>query len=125
MKKLVLTIFALLFFVGFSNAQTELNSKNKSVKIDNKVYSIKSIDDCQDNIISFIEYKDGKIWQTGEYLDGRMNGTWRQYNEMGEPAYSVEYRNGAKVSRSIIVGDTRVFVRYKNNELSKLIVKRY
>ncbi|QLE01295.1 nicotinic acid mononucleotide adenyltransferase [Galbibacter sp. BG1] len=44
-------------------------------------------------------HENGEIAQTGYYLDGKLHGEWKAYDETGKKIALAEYKNGEKTGK--------------------------
>mgnify|MGYP003504238042 CR=1 FL=1 len=68
-------------------------------------------------------YDNGQIKQVGNYLDGKLNGTWVSYNEQGEKQTIGEYTKGKKTGQWVFFSDEKLSqVNYTENKIEDVKV---
>ncbi|MEL4307203.1 toxin-antitoxin system YwqK family antitoxin [Joostella sp. CR20] len=105
MKKTVL-IFAMLF----SLVMVAQNVENKP-KLEKEGYLVKAT----------YFHENGQIAQTGYYLEGKLHGEWKAYNEAGKKIAMAEYDKGEKTGKWFFWNnDTLKEVNYEDNSIAKV-----
>ncbi len=79
--KRILTALALVFSVAMFAQQVE---KNPKLEIEN------------DMVKATYFHDNGEVAQTGYYLDGKLHGEWKSYDEQGNNVAIANYNKGAK-----------------------------
>ena len=67
-------------------------------------------------------YQSGKLMETGNFLNGKLDGTWNTYNEAGFKTAEAFYKVGEKIGEWKIF-DEHGALRYKITYDSKKILK--
>ncbi|EIJ38511.1 toxin-antitoxin system YwqK family antitoxin [Galbibacter orientalis] len=105
MKKSIL-IFAMLF----SLVMVAQNVENKP-KLEKEGEMVKAT----------YFHDNGSIAQTGFYLDGKLHGEWKSYNEEGKKIAMAEYNNGKKTGKWFFWNeDSLKEVNYEDNRIAKV-----
>lgn len=77
-------------------------------------------DNDGDGVIEYtLTSNDGKVIETGYYLDGKMHGTWTSFYPSGKKQAVVKFRQGKKHGKWIFFdqqGRTTVMVTYDNDK---------
>jgi antitoxin component YwqK of YwqJK toxin-antitoxin module len=77
-------------------------------------------DDDGDGVIEYtLTSKDGKVIETGYYLNGKMHGTWTSFYPSGKKQAVVKFRNGKKNGKWTFFdqeGRTSLVVTYDNDK---------
>lgn len=72
-----------------------------------------------DGVIEYtLKSKDGKVIETGYYLNSKMHGTWTSFHPSGKKQAVVKFRNGKKHGKWIFFdqeGRTTLVVTYEND----------
>lgn len=114
MKSLVAIV---LFLSGFA-----LNAQNKELKTYFESGSVKSIYSYADAANYTVQnfYPNGKLQETGTFVNGKMNGTWVSYLENGQKSGEAFYANGVKTGDWKIYDQTGVLkysITYANDKM--------
>ena len=68
-------------------------------------------------------HENGSVAQTGYFLDGKLNGEWKMYNEEGKKIAMGEYTAGKKTGKWFFwEGEGLKEVDYSNNKIANVIV---
>ncbi|MCM5662418.1 toxin-antitoxin system YwqK family antitoxin [Galbibacter mesophilus] len=103
MKKIVL-----IFAVMFSLTMVAQNASPKPV-----------LERDGDMVKATYFHDNGAIAQTGFYLDGKLHGEWKAFNEEGKKIAIAKYENGKKTGKWFFWGDKSLNeVNYQDNSIA-------
>lgn len=120
MRHFVLSLaLGLFLFLGFSaSAQQvlDLTFENPTQTIDNKTYTLIDVNDWGDVTIKYTELDDqGRVFQEGQYVNGKHNGVWSMYSN-GILISQLRFSMGQKVWCKLYKLDGYQMVYYENNK---------
>lgn len=117
---LVSVLLTVTAFPGFTQ-QTEQTFYDAEKKIKRENYHTKKSGDTIIKEGTYrIFYKNGKIWQEGNYKDGKLEGLWKTFHENGKLKQEVTYKNNLREGSSVIYYDDGLLYQelfYKNDLL--------
>lgn len=69
-------------------------------------------------------HENGKISQTGFFVDGKLNGEWKMFDEEGNKLAMGEYKNGRKTGKwTFWEGDIVKEVDFNDNQIASVVQK--
>ncbi len=69
-------------------------------------------------------HENGKISQTGFFVDGKLNGEWKMFDEDGNKLAIGEYKNGRKTGKwTFWEGDIVKEVDFNDNQIASVVQK--
>jgi antitoxin component YwqK of YwqJK toxin-antitoxin module len=71
-----------------------------------------------DKVIATYYHENGQVAQTGEFLNGKLNGEWNMFDQAGKKIASGEYVKGKKTGKWFFLkGDTIQEVDFENSQI--------
>ena len=118
-----LTIIAFMFMFNM-NAQRVLSFESPEIQIENKKYTLLDIDEVSGSAtIKYEEFKDGELSITGQFIDNKINGVWKEYDNGNLKSTVVYGDRGDKVLHTIFGDYETKTIHYLNNKPIKIITE--
>ena len=86
-----------LVSLGFLVHAQELSLENPVLKSGEVTYTLTDVDDWGNSTILYERCEGDLVLETGEFLNKKRSGTWRQFSKEGALLTEIKFSNGEKV----------------------------
>lgn len=124
MRTLMIAFF-MVFGLGATAQQVELDWENPIQRVDDKVYEL-TIDNSEEVIVKYTQLReDESVAQTGFYRNQKPCGIWKMYDLEGNVISTMLYKKGKRQKLTSMYLGEQVTVYYQNNRPMKRVTIAY
>lgn len=117
--------FFMVFGLGATAQQVELDWENPIQRVDDKVYEL-TIDNSEEVIVKYTQLReDESVAQTGFYRNQKPCGIWKMYDLEGNVISTMLYKKGKRQKLTSMYLGEQVTVYYQNNRPMKRVTIAY